>query len=87
MRPMLAILDDSRGLERGVEAVHFVLSKGVLSYLIRSYFDEVAPSDADDWLSMVRTARATPMDRVEDAIAALTATGPLIPATTTGPGR
>ena len=46
-------------------------------------------TDADDWLTIIRTAQRWPQSKIEDYVAALAAGGPLIPANTasTEPGR
>jgi hypothetical protein len=59
-----------------------VLAKGVLSAVVRRFLDDARPMDADDWLGLVRFAQATSDELIEDAVAALTASGPLLPANT-----
>ena len=51
----------------------------LLSAAMQDFIDEVRPTDDGDWLTLVRRARLVPRDRVEDYIAAATATGPLVP--------
>ena len=46
---------------------------------MQDFIDDVKPTDDGDWLTLVRRARTVPRDRVEDYIAAATATGPLVP--------
>jgi hypothetical protein len=59
------------------------LAKVVLSAAVQDYIDEVSPTDAADWLTMVRTAWMVSPERVEDYMAAATAVGPLMLATDT----
>ena len=61
------------------------LAKVVLSGAMQDFIDEVKPTDDADWLTMVRAARSVPRDRIEDYVAAATATGPLVP-DASGPG-
>jgi hypothetical protein len=56
------------------------LAKVVLSAAVQDFIDEVKPTDDGDWLTMARFARSATRERVEDYVAAATATGPLIPA-------
>jgi hypothetical protein len=55
------------------------LAKDVLLAATQDFIDETAPTDGDDWLTLVRSAQALQRERVEDYVAALTATGPLSP--------
>jgi hypothetical protein len=55
------------------------LAKVVLSAAVQDFIDEVRPTDDGDWLSLSRLARAVTRERVEDYVAAATATGPLMP--------
>jgi hypothetical protein len=55
------------------------IARDVLTAAMQDYIDDVRPSDTNDWLTLVRVAQAIPRDRVEDYIAAITATGPLVP--------
>ena len=55
------------------------LAKIVLSAAMQDFIDEVRPTDDGDWLSLSRAARAITRERVEDYVAAATATGPLMP--------
>ena len=57
------------------------LAKMILSGAMQDFVDEVKPTDDADWLTLARTARLVPRDRVEDYIAAATAGGPLVPDT------
>src|SRR5262249_36338438 len=56
------------------------LAKVVLSAAAQDFIDEVKPTDDADWLTLVRAARTATRERVEDYIAAATASGPLVPA-------
>jgi len=51
----------------------------VLSGVVQDFADSVRPTDGDDWLTLVRTARTFTREQIEDYIAAATADGPLIP--------
>jgi hypothetical protein len=57
------------------------LAKVILSGAMQDFVDEVKPTDDADWLTLARMARLVPRDRVEDYIAAATASGPLVPDT------
>jgi hypothetical protein len=61
------------------------LAKVVLSAAMQDFIDEARPSDDGDWLTLSRAARAVTRERVEDYIAAATATGPLMPDTVRTP--
>jgi hypothetical protein len=60
-------------------ALPAALTKVILSGAMQDFIDEVRPTDDGDWLSMARAARALTRERVEDYIAAATASGPLMP--------
>ena len=55
------------------------LARVVLSAAVQDFIDSVKPTDPGDWLTLVRSARAMPRERMEDYVAAATATGPLMP--------
>jgi hypothetical protein len=55
------------------------LAKVVLSGAAQDFIDDVRPTDDSDWLSLARMARTMTRERMEDYIAAATASGPLIP--------
>jgi len=55
------------------------LAKVVLSAAVQDFIDEARPTDDGDWLSLPRAARAVTRERIEDYVAAATATGPLLP--------
>lgn len=55
------------------------LAKIVLSGAMQDFIDEARPADDGDWLTLSRIARAIPIERIEDYIAAATASGPLVP--------
>jgi hypothetical protein len=57
------------------------ISKAVLTAAVQDFIDEVRPTDANDWLTLVRAARTPPRERIEDYVAATTADGPLVPNT------
>jgi hypothetical protein len=56
------------------------LAKVVLSAAAQDFIDEVKPTDDADWLTLTRAARTATRERIEDYIAAATASGPLVPA-------
>jgi hypothetical protein len=56
------------------------LLAGVLAYAMLDVVDEADPAYFDDWAAFSRTAAAIDGGRIDDYIAALTADGPLIPA-------
>lgn len=55
------------------------LARVVLAAATQDFIDSVKPTDPGDWLTLVRSARSVPRERIEDYVAAATATGPLIP--------
>ena len=55
------------------------IAKVVLSGAVQDFIDEVKPTDDSDWITLARTAITMTRERVEDYIAAATASGPLIP--------
>jgi hypothetical protein len=55
------------------------LAPVVLAAAMQDFIDEARPTDDSDWLSLSRAARDVPRERIEDYIAAATATGPLMP--------
>ena len=57
------------------------IAKVVLSGAVQDFIDEARSTDDADWLSLVRASRAASRDRVEDYIAAATASGPFVPDT------
>jgi hypothetical protein len=63
------------------------LTRVVVSAAMQDFIDEVRPTDDADWLTQVRCARAVSRERIEDYVAAATATGPLVPDTTSEPPR
>jgi hypothetical protein len=56
------------------------LLPGVLAFAMLDVVDEADPAYFDDWPAFCRTAAALDGGRIDDYIAALTADGPLIPA-------
>ena len=61
------------------------LERPVLASAVQDFIDEVAPADANDWLSLAQSAQALTRQRIEDYVAAAAAVdGPLVPAD--GPG-
>jgi hypothetical protein len=61
------------------------LAKIVLSAAVQDFIDEAKPSDDGDWLTLSRAARAMTRERIEDYVAAATASGPLMPDTNSTP--
>ena len=56
------------------------LAKVVLSAAVQDFIDDARPTDDGDWVALSRAARSVTRERVEDYIAAATATGLLMPA-------
>ena len=54
------------------------IAKVVLAAAMQDFIDEVRPTDFNDWLTLVRSARTASRERIEDYVAAATAAGPLI---------
>ena len=54
------------------------VAKAVLSAAVQDFIDETRPTDANDWLTLVRSARMVPRERIEDYVAVATASGPLM---------
>ena len=59
--------------------------KVVLSAAMQDFIDEARLTDDADWLSLSRAARTLSRERIEDYVAAATATGPLVPTATRTP--
>ena len=56
------------------------LARHVLSAAVQDFIDEARPTDANDWLTLVRAAQNLSRERIEDYIAAAaTSNGPLVP--------
>jgi len=56
------------------------LARHVLSAAVQDFIDEARPTDANDWLTLVRAAQSLSRERIEDYIAAAATTdGPLVP--------
>jgi hypothetical protein len=55
------------------------LAKAVLAAAMQDFIDEVRPTDAGDWLTLSRAARAATREQIEDYLSAATADGPLVP--------
>lgn len=55
------------------------LTKGILQVATQDYLETLATPHEDDWLGMVAHAKAVPLGRMEDYVAALTIGGPLTP--------
>ena len=53
------------------------LTKAVLTLALQEFLNQVRPTDANDWLTLVRAAQAVPQEKIEDYIATLTVNGPL----------
>jgi hypothetical protein len=55
------------------------VAKVILEAATQDFIDEVRPTDFNDWLTLVRTARTVSRERIEDYMATVTAVGPLVP--------
>jgi hypothetical protein len=62
-------------------------AKAVLTGAVQDFIDEARPTDANDWLGLVRAAQNLSREKVEDYVAAATAYGPLVPETATDISR
>jgi hypothetical protein len=58
------------------------LARHVLTAAVQDFVDTVRPTDAFDWLTLVRAAQRVSREQVEDYIASAAADGPLVPGTT-----
>ena len=63
------------------EKLPAVLAPGVVSFAMWDLAMSTQMVDEDDWLAVVRAAQAVSSDRLADHVSALTADGPLVPAT------
>jgi hypothetical protein len=63
------------------------IAKAVLTGAVQDFIDEARPTDANDWLGLVRAAQNLSREKVEDYVAAATAYGPLVPETATDISR
>ncbi len=61
------------------------LTRAVMSLAVQELLDLLHPAYADDWSTLVGEIRRLPRTRMEDFIAALTTSGPLVPAAREGP--
>ena len=61
------------------------LARHVLTAAVQDFIDQVRPTDADDWLTLVRAAQQVSRERVEDYVASAAADGPLMPERSGGP--
>jgi hypothetical protein len=57
------------------------IAKAVLAGAVQDFIDESRPTDFNDWLTLVRSAQTVSRERIEDYVAAVTASGPLVPET------
>jgi hypothetical protein len=55
------------------------IARSVLTAAVQDFIDEARPTDANDWLGLVRATQTLSRERVEDYVAGATAYGPLIP--------
>jgi hypothetical protein len=60
------------------------VAKSVLSAAVQDFVDEARPTDFNDWLTLVRTARDVSRERIEDYVAVATSDGPLVPSADAG---
>jgi len=58
------------------------VAKVILEAAMQDFIDEVRPTDFNDWLTLIRTARTFSRERIEDYVATATAVGPLVPEAT-----
>ena len=63
------------------------VAKVILEAATQDFIDEVRPTDFNDWLTLVRTARTVSRERIEDYVATATAVGPLVPDATNAAGQ
>jgi hypothetical protein len=61
-----------------------LLAHGVIAYAMQDAIDNAQPAYFDDWSAFERAVRDIPAYRMTDYVAALTANGPLMPATGSG---
>jgi len=54
------------------------LARHVLTAAVQDYIDQVRPTDAYDWLTLVRAAQQVSREQVEDYVASAAADGPLV---------
>jgi hypothetical protein len=54
------------------------LARHVLTAAVQDFIDQVKPTDAYDWLTLVRAAQQVSRERVEDYVASAAADGPLV---------
>jgi hypothetical protein len=60
--------------------VPVALTRSVLSAAVLEFVEDVNLTDVNDWRSLVLAARATPVERIQDFVAAAAAVdGPLVP--------
>jgi hypothetical protein len=52
---------------------------------LQDYLDQIRPTDANDWPTLVRSAQSVPLEKIEDYIAALAVNGPLYPSESLAP--
>jgi hypothetical protein len=55
------------------------IARSVLTAAVQDFIDEARPTDANDWLGLVRATQTLTRERVEDYVAGATAYGPLVP--------
>jgi hypothetical protein len=55
------------------------IARSVLTAAVQDFIDEARPTDANDWIGLVRATQTLTRERVEDYVAGATAYGPLIP--------
>ncbi|MEO8256355.1 MAG: hypothetical protein ABI868_03330 [Acidobacteriota bacterium] len=63
------------------------VARVILEAATQDFIDEVRPTDFNDWLTLVRTARSVSRERIEDYVATATAVGPLVPDPTGAAGQ
>jgi hypothetical protein len=55
------------------------IARSVLTAAVQDFIDEARPTDANDWIGLVRATQTLSRERVEDYVAGATAYGPLVP--------
>jgi hypothetical protein len=63
------------------------IARSVLTAAVQDFIDEARPTDANDWIGLVRATQTLSRERVEDYVAGATAYGPLVPDAPTDPVR
>jgi hypothetical protein len=54
------------------------IARAVLAVAVNDFIHEATPTDANDWLALVRAAQAVSRERIDDYVSAVLADGPLV---------